>query len=283
MGFALASNGVGGAVAAQMISPLIYEEGNPFGYRKAYLLTAAFLLIVGGLIVLFIKVKEAPADTVEAGQSGRKKGRGQEWVGIEFQEIVRTVYFVIAAVCVFLTGMCLQSVSGVMAAHMKDVGLDAAYVANVLSISSLALTLSKLLTGMLYDRFSLRLTMLICDVAAIVNIFILAILTNSPAASFLAMFYGIFIAFAMPLETIIIPFVASELFGKKSYAKGLGILVSINTAGYAFGTPIINLVYDSCGTYRPVLLVLSGLMLAVTVSFQLVLRKARDVKASYTY
>ena len=44
MGAVLAANGIGGALAAQIVMPIIYSEGDPFGYRKAY--PAAALLPV---------------------------------------------------------------------------------------------------------------------------------------------------------------------------------------------------------------------------------------------
>ena len=52
-GFALCANGVGGAVAAQIVTPMIYEQGNPFGYRNAYYLVAILLAVVG---VIFARV-----------------------------------------------------------------------------------------------------------------------------------------------------------------------------------------------------------------------------------
>lgn len=67
----------------------------------------------------------------------------------------------------------------------------------------------------------------------------------------LAMGYGVFSSFALPLETVMIPLVVTELFGSVSFAKLLGIYVSVNTAGFAIGNPIANLVFDLCGTYFP--------------------------------
>jgi type IV secretory pathway VirB3-like protein len=62
------------------------------------------------------------------------------------------------------------------------------------------------------------------------------------------------------------------LFGKKSFAKLLGIFVSINTAGYAVGVPVANLCFDMIGTYKPFLFALSIIMLAIMIVFRMVLR-----------
>lgn len=54
MGIILAANGLGGAAASQIISPLIYGS-RADGWRSAYRLTALLLAAVGVLVVLFIR------------------------------------------------------------------------------------------------------------------------------------------------------------------------------------------------------------------------------------
>ena len=149
MGFILCANGLGGALAAQIVSPIIYEDGNPFGYRKSYFLVALILLVVGILVVTFFK--EAPKGQAQEAAPKKKKARGQSWEGIEYAEAIRKPYFYLAAICIFFTGLMLQGITGVAAAHMKDVGLDPAYVATVVSIHSLALAAFKFLTGVMID------------------------------------------------------------------------------------------------------------------------------------
>ena len=148
MGFVLAANGIGGAAAAQIVSPIIYQEGNAFGYRSAYRLVALILLLTGILVVSVIREPESAAGTAAPG----KKRRGRQWTGISYEEAKKSTYFYIAVASVFLTGMVLQSVNGVGAAHMRDAGLDPAYVANVWSIHSLVLACAKFFTGFLYDK-----------------------------------------------------------------------------------------------------------------------------------
>jgi len=161
---------------------------------------------------------------------------------------------------------------------MQDVGLDAAYVGTVLSFHSLALAGFKFLTGVVYDRFGLRTTMTICDVTAVLVMFVLAVLTNSPLGKILAMFYGVFSALALPLETIMLPIFASDMFGEKSFNKILGLFVSINTAGYAVGSPLMNWAFDIWGTYTPMLIVCCLIMVAITIVFQFVLTSANKQK-----
>ena len=115
--------------------------------------------------------------------------------------------------------------------------------------------------------------MLICDCAAVVMILLLSAVTNSTRGQVVALTYAVLAALALPLETVMLPLIAADLFGEREFAKLLGIFVSVNTAGYAVGPLLTNLCVDMVGTYRPVFLLYSVLMVAVTAGFLLVHRQ----------
>ena len=71
-----------------------------------------------------------------------------------------------------------------------------------------------------------------------------------------------------------LPLYTSGMFGQKSYSRILGLVVSINTAGYAVGAPLLNAVFDRVGSYRPALWAGAALMLLITISFQFILNTA---------
>ena len=279
LGFVLAANGLGGALAAQIVTPIIYEEGNPFGYRNAYNLVTLILIATGILAVVFLR-NQPKDDTAAAPVPHKKKPRGGGWVGIGYEDAKKKPYFYVALVGIFLTGMVLQGVNGASAAHMKDVGLDAGYVATVLSIHSIALMVFKFSTGVMYDKWGLRATMIICDIAALAVMVFLALVSNTPAGMVYAMIYGIFSSLALPLETIMLSLIATDLFGNKSFDKILGIIAALNTLGYAVGAPLMNFCYDAFGTYVPFIGVCVGIMAVVTVMYQFVISAAaRERKA----
>lgn len=271
MGAVLAANGVGGAIAIQIVSPVI--ASSTFGYRNAYRLVALILFVVCMVIMLFFKNNPSKEAASENSVS-KKKSRGRDWSGIEYSKAVRMPYFYAAAVCIFFTGLVLQSVTGVAAAHMKDVGLSPAYVSTVLSVHSLALAGFKFLTGVIYDRHGLRVTINICSVTAVIVMILLSCMTNSFMGKVIAIIYSIFSSLALPLETIMLPIYAGDLFGQKSFNKILGIFVSVNTAGYAVGAPLINIVFDIFGSYTPGFLLCAVLMVCIIVVLQFVIRAA---------
>ena len=281
MGIALAANGLGTAVMTQIVSPIIYREGDIFGYRKAYLLTAALLAVAAIMILVFLREHPADYDRSCAAVPAKKKPKNV-WSGITLKEALRTPWFYAAAACVFLTGMTLQGVSGVAVAHMKDVGLETSFVAALVSIRSVIMSADKVLVGYLHDRIRIRKTLSICGVCAVVAILMLFCIEPTTGGKWAAIAYTPLMAMALPLETIMLPLLAGNLFGERAFEKMLGILVSVNTAGYAIGAPLTNLCHDLLGTYKPMLLLLAGVMAAVTTVYQFVFlaaaKKQREIE-----
>jgi len=278
LGIVLAANGLGGALAAQIVTPIIYEEGNPFGYRNAYSLVAVLLAIVAVLAVLLLR--EAPRGTQQAQVSNKKKPRGGGWIGMEYQEALKRPYFIPSAIGIFLTGMVLSGINGIGGAHLKDVGLDAGFVGTVLSAHSLALLAFKFLAGVCYDRKGLRTMLNICMITGVIVTVMLALVTNSTVGMVLGMLWGVFSSLALPMETIGVSLVTSDLYGNKAFDKMVGLMLALNHLGYAVGNPLANVFYDLNGSYTPVAIGSAVLLAVVTIVYQFIITAAhKDRKA----
>ena len=280
-GLVLAANGVGGAAATQILSPIIESQtpimGRP-GYQASYLLVASLLLVLGVVVVIFLR--ERPKDVpITATPAGKKKARGSSWVGIDFKTAKTRPYFYLVVLIVFLTGFSVQGISGVYKAHMRDVGLNGALVANIITVFNLVFTAAKILVGVIYDKTNLRKVLIVCEGAAILSFTILAFITPTTSGSILGFVYAVAFAFAMPLETLVIPLIVNDLFGNADYDKILGYMIAANYSGYAIGAPTVNLCFDKFGTYKPVLLVLAGIMLCSFIVFQFIITASNKVKA----
>lgn len=272
MGLVLASNGLGGAIAVQLVGSLI--DPNVTGsYRNAYLLIAAVLASL--FVILMIFFRNPPKDIEKATSSHTsKKRRGRDWTGIPFEAAIRKPYFWGALVCIFFTGLIIQGSHGIVAMHYKNVGIDYTAVKAFLSFGSLLLAGSKFLVGFLYDRGGLRLTVNICTATAILTTFLLAVIKGNETGFVLAIIYTVVSQIAVPLETVMLPLYASDLFGRASYSKFLGLFVSVNVAGYAVGAPLMNLSYDLLGSYVPALYLVGTVMIAVFILLQFVITAA---------
>ena len=156
------------------------------------------------------------------------------------------------------------------------------YVATVLSVHSLVLTVSKFLTGFMYDKMGIKFTMIVCSVSSIISTTAAALVTNSFEGKAFAMIYGAMSSLALPLETIMLPIYVGDLFGQRSFDKVLGLIASFNVAGYALASPCVNLVYDICGSYVPALIGCSLIMVFVLVTMNIVIVKAYKVREKIT-
>ena len=85
-GIVMSANGIGGAIAAQIISPLI-NNGETFGYRKAYLLSFILSAVISCIVVLLIR--DNPSESTSGTSSGKKKPNGETWAGIEYKDVLK--------------------------------------------------------------------------------------------------------------------------------------------------------------------------------------------------
>lgn len=274
-GIVMSANGIGGAIAAQIISPII-NNGEVFGYRKAYLLSVAISLAI--TIVVLILLRSNPAQGT-AGAGKKKKARGQIWAGIDYAQVKRKPYFYLIFVMIFLTGISLQSVGSISIVFFEDLGFSDKFVAATATVSSLVLTVAKIMTGFTYDKKGLRFTLLMCQCCVIVGFVLKAVLTYSTLGMVLAMAATVLTTIAMPLETVMIPLISNELFGTASYNKVLGIFMAANSLGLCLGSPLCDIYRDlTGGSYVSCYWFFAVLMLIVIIGFQLVINAASKEK-----
>lgn len=272
MGIVLASSGIGGAIASPIVASIIASSG----YKTSYIIVAVILSVVGILAVILFRDKPKGSDL---GTEGKNHSRGKEWTGISLSEALRKPYFYIVVIAIFAIGLFYQGTNTVWQPHLADVGIDVDYVTLILSIGSIALAVFKILAGVLYDKFGLRLVVSVCIISGILVMVALALVDNSPMGMALAMFYGIFTSLTSPLETVVLPIYAKDLFGEKSFNYMLGICVSANTAGSALGGPFFNLLYKNLGLtdYKMPLIMAAVAMTAALIAMQYVITKAHKL------
>ena len=273
MGVILASNGIGGAIAIQAVGS--YIDPNVTGsYRDAYFMIAAVLAVVTAVLLIFFKNTPKQVASAPEIKEQNKKKKEESWVGIPFSKAYKRAFFWGALTCIFCSGLIIQGTSGIAAMHLKDVGIDYGAVKGMLSFGSLLLAVSKFLVGFIYDRFGIRIVSSFCTAMAIISSFLLALTGIGSGGIALAVIYTIVAQLAIPLETIMLPLYAADLFGEQSYANVLGIFVSVNTAGYAIGAPLMNICYDLTESYTPALFAVGAVMTAIFVLLQFVITAA---------
>ena len=275
-GIVMSANGIGGAIAAQIISPII-NSGEAFGYRKAYLLSAVLSLIISVFILLLLR-DNPNADTVIEGKQKKIPKKGKLWVGIEYDVAKKHAYFYIAAALTFLTGISLQSIGSITIVYMTDLGISAAFIATLSTLGSLSLALAKMLVGATYDKWGLRVALPMCQICAFVTFVIKGLLTNSPIGMVFAVIATVLANVALTMETVMVPLMTNDLFGSASYGKILGIFTAMNSLGLCLGSPLGEFLRKLAGDYRSCFWFFSIVLVFVFIGFQYVLRCAQKQK-----
>lgn len=271
-GIVMSANGIGGALAAQIISPII-NNGEAFGYRKAYLLSAGVAFAISVFIMIFLREQPEEGPAIQ-GTAGKKQPKGALWEGLPYDVLRKRPYFYATAALVFLTGISLQSIGSITLVYMADIGLSSSFIATTATVGSLCLTCSKVVVGMTYDKRGLRFTLLMCQSMGILAFFLKALLTNSTQGMVFALVAAIISTLATPMETVMMPLLTGDLFGMASYHKVLGIFTAMNSLGLCLGSPLGDLYYDLFGTYRPCFWFFTALLVAVAVAYRFVIRAA---------
>lgn len=275
MGIVLSANGLGSAIASQILTPIIYEEGNKFGYRNAYLLCAIIIAVLFVLCFIFFKDTESNTEN-----NGSKKKSKTYFEGIDVKGALKTPFLYLTAVYLFFVGIIIQGFLGTYAAHIKDSGLSAAQLATVVSIQAVTLVLSKILSGFITDKFGIKASANICNIAGIFSAVIFLSISNSNYLMILSAIGAIIFSISVPLETIMVPLIVGEIFGQKSYNTFLGVFTSIICVGMALGNPITNLTYDIFGNYKVAYTIFIFVMIFCTVIFNLAVNASNKFKKS---
>ena len=273
MGVILCANGVGGAIAVQILSPVINASAT--GYKTSYFIVAAIVATIALLMIIFFKNNPKGSKEIDKSIQINKRISKDDWVGVDFKTVVKRPYFYVFCFCVFATGMLLQGATSLYTPMMYDRGLDSNVISLTLTVSMLFLALFKIVTGKIFDRFGLRTSVTLCMVCAVTSMIILCFINNSAYGTVLAFMYSIIVGVGTPLTTIMLPLYALGLFGQKSYSKLLGITVTLNTAGNTLGEPFMNLFFDLMGDYKIGIYVAVISLTLVAILIQYVILAAR--------
>ncbi|MBQ3076060.1 MAG: MFS transporter [Clostridia bacterium] len=283
MGIILAANGFGGATAELILNVIINhgaKKADPLtaSWQLGYYVTAVILLVVGTIAVVMIRNSPEEMNIEALGKTSvAKKKRGSNWVGFDMDHIKRSKYFYITGACVFITGFVLNSFNGNARPHMEE--MQIANLAFIMSAHSIALTFSKILAGFAFDKFGIRFTFGYCSIAAVISLLALCVVSTLPTVA--PWVYSILSSVALPLETIMIPLLVAEMFGRKNYSKIMGYYLGLNTFGYAAGSLVVDFFRDLLGSYTQTFVIFSVLLTINLIVIQFAFSAAKKDREAY--
>ena len=131
--------------------------------------------------------------------------------------------------------------------------MDPSVVAMVTAAYSLLLAGGKFVIGAVSDKKGLRFAVLTCDIAALIMVILLCLVSGSVTGKVIAMVYALMAGIAVPWQTVLLPLMAGDIYRDKDYGKVLGIFSAANSLGFVIGNTVSNFCFDLFGTYNSIL------------------------------
>lgn len=264
MGIFLTAGGLGGFIAAPVISNLIAATGT---YRSAWWAIAASGIIASIIGVIFAREKPEdmglePDGVIAGGASGsRVYQTPREW-GVGAALRTPTFWMIVAASSVFSLG--LQIVNSQLVAHLGGLGVTAGVAAGALGTMALLSAVSRLIGGPIGDRVEPRILLAVGLIGQLAGALLLINARETVLVYTAVVVFGVGYGVAF----VAVPSLIANYFGREAYPRLYGIRMPISTAVGAIGPFAAGVVFDAVGSYTMVFIgyaVLAGV--AAVIAF----------------
>ena len=239
---------VGTAAGQFTIPPIAAFLLITLGWRSAFLamgIAAIVLLLVGAWAI------GAPP-----GRRGTVETSGDS--GYTFAEARRTGIFWMFCAIEFLFLPSLATVPFHIVVHGMDLGMTAGVAAALVSTMAAASAISRLVTGIFFDKVGGKRALVMCLVPLLLSLLILLVIDTASLLFLVMVVYG----FAHGgLFTVMSPVVA-EYFGLKAHGALFGLIVFFGTISGAVAPVLAGYIFDTKGSYSIAFLILAAMVSA---------------------
>lgn len=278
LGLVSAATGLGGSLYCMIQTSII--EGS--SWRNAYRFSGLSWIVVA--VILYLVARNRPDDMKlrpygEGQLPEKKRHRGghseENWAGFSLKELVRKPTFYLMMGLTLLSCLSLYLAFYVVVPHMQDCGLSASQAATVQSVMLLFMSAVKLFCGWLSDEIGPRWVTVLCLGFGAVGMWLLAGVTSMAGALVVICVYTL----CLPLTTITIPLLTTELFGYRGHDTAVGIFLAMVNVGSMIAAPLTNLIYDMVGSYKPTMKVSASVAVVLIAGYEVLYYLAqRDKK-----
>lgn len=232
MGIAYLGIGVGGMLVPQIAKALNVE----FGWRGGLMWLGVIMIALAFPMTWFIK--ENPEGAIKQPKAEEPK--------VPFVNILKGWPFYLLVI----GSMCsIGAVSGTSQNLKLFMSIDLNYsqqqAANIMSVVLGSSIVGRLIMGWLADKIQKKYVMILIYALVSVSIPLLFAARNENVMYLFAFFFGM----ALGGDYMIIPLMAAELFGVKVMGRVMGIIISVDGLGEAFGPMLAGWLRDKSGNY----------------------------------
>ena len=232
MGIAYLGIGIGGMLVPQIAKALNME----FGWRGGLMCLGILMIAIAFPMAWFVK------DNPDGSASPSIKPPHH----VAFGSIIKGWPFYLLLIG---SACSIAAVAGTSQNLKLYLSIDLNYTqqqaANVLSIVLGASIIGRLFMGWLADKIQKKYVMILIYTLVAVSIPLLFIADTTGVMYLFAFLFGI----ALGGDYMIIPLMAAELFGVKALGRVMGIIISVDGLGEAFGPMLAAYIRDTSGNY----------------------------------
>jgi MFS family permease len=259
----------------RVVGPLMAEHlAGPGGqdWRGYWLIQAGLAAVAGLAGVLAVgRVRQAP--TV----SGAKAAPVAPAPRVDFTvaQAVRTPQFYVLLAAYFTHLLAVSVAASISVAHLTEKGVAAATAGLLLSLEGLITTLSRLGGGLIADRVSAKLLLVVGQAALAIGCVALGHGQGFPAQ----MLYAFGIGLGFGLTVLAVTLLLLEYFGPRNNLEIFALTCLVGAVS-AVGSLVAGVVRDHLGGFAPALYGMGGLIALVAVACALMRPPAASPKRS---
>jgi len=246
LSLALTGLGVGGVIFSQFVTLLI----NSLGWRQAYMIYGALMLIIVLPILWFLiqarpedKDLEPYGDSINL-ESGSNDTEQTQAIGLPFSQTRTKPFFLLLVGGAVLVGLVNNGGLAQFPPVLTDLhGPEIA--ATIISVYSATGIVGKLVLGNVNDRFGIIISTLYACTMLVLTYLIMMFAGNIIAAFIMAVFFGM----GNAIGTVLIPLVTSAIYSSEQYSEAYGYVNSGMQLGMTIGSLFAAGIADLTGSY----------------------------------
>ena len=264
LGIIFAGSGLGGSV----FSPLVARIITNYGFSSSYLVVSIIFFILFVPICLMIK---EPDEVFEESEIEQKDNIMSTKTPL--RDLLKKPHIMSSMICLFFMGFLLAPLLSITPAHMTDRNFNYIFASKISGAIMLVLAFSKVLLGVVNDRFGIKISMSIGLITFILSALLLLFMNNEVIAWLYSLSYGTSFA----TLSVLLPLFILAVAGEEDYTAIIGIGISLMSAGVAVGTPALNISYDLMGSYDLALAIFAVLGLVNYLLTMVTIKKLPEI------
>ncbi|WP_276852928.1 MFS transporter [Enterocloster lavalensis] len=239
------------SVSMSLVLPVLIERR---GWQPAYFLEAVLWFLAMGAAFFLVKGTVEQPDFRGKQTGGAEKGA--EIQGISLKDALCRSGFYVLFLCFAVQGMCTIVIQHIPS-FLTELGKSAAEAGTVMALFSVILIVGKIVLGILFDHFGAVKSLILNFLSLALGMWLLIGGHNG------FLYSGVVLmGFGMASITVLFPLVTEYVFGKREYPSLWGMMSMAISCGTACGSPLLGMVYDLSGSYRPAFLFMPVVIVA---------------------